>query len=429
MYAPCTSPPTLTASAASEIAGDDNAAQLLEGLYRRQLFVQRVDGAEPAYRFYSLFRAFLQTKARELLPLAEIDSARLRAAKAMETAGDVEQAFALYAASEQWAAVVRIVLQHAQRLFAAGRWKTLMDWIGRLPAAEAQSDPWLAYWLGVSQFQIDQELSRATLTRAFAQFESLADELGQMLTAASILTGYYFEYANWENAEPWIFRLGRLLESHPTFASRELELTVYSAMLYGIAIRRPDHPMLPVCIERTVALIEQDLETNARMQGGLAITGPVVCMLGAFDLFYRVRKMLLPLLEDKNLTELNRVAWHMTNGTKLCLNADHEDTYVELERGAVLGAQYNLRQLEFLCHFFASMHAACYFDIDRTRTSMEALQRVVNPARPLERAHQLWCEGMYEAVMGNFAAGVEHHKAALVAAEARSNRRGRSQAG
>lgn len=391
---------------------------MLEGLYRRQLFVQRVDGAEPAYRFYSLFRAFLQTKARELLPLAEIDSARLRAAKAMETAGDVEQAFALYAASEQWAAVVRIVLQHAQRLFAAGRWKILMDWIGRLPAAEVQSDPWLAYWLGVSQFQIDQELSRATLTRAFAQFESLADELGQMLTAASILTGYYFEYANWENAEPWIFRLGRLLESHPTFASRELELTVYSAMLYGIAIRRPDHPMLPVCIERTVALIEQDLETNARMQGGLAITGPVVCMLGAFDLFYRVRKMLLPLLEDKNLTELNLVAWHMTNGTKLCLNADHEDTYVELERGAVLGAQYNLRQLEFLCHFFASMHAACYFDIDRTRTSMEALQRVVNPARLLERAHQLWCEGMYETVMGNFAAGVEHHKAALVAAEA-----------
>lgn len=410
--------PTLTAAAALEITGDESAAPLLDDLYRRQLFVQRLHGSAPAYRFHSLFRAFLQTKAQKLLPLTEIDSARLRAAKAMEAAGDIEQAFALYAVSEQWAEVARIVLQHAQPLFAAGRWKTLMDWIGRLPTAEVRSDPWLAYWLGVSQFQIDQELSRATLTGAFEQFESSADELGQMLTAASILTGYYFEYANWENAEPWIFRLGHLLESHPTFPSRELELTVYSAMLYGIAIRRPDHPMLPVCIERTVALIEQDLETNARMQGGLAITGPVVCMLGAFDLFYRVRKMLLPLLEDKNLTELNRVVWHMTNGTKLCLNADHEDTYVELERGAVLGAQYNMRQLEFLCHFFASMHAACYFDIERARTSMEALQRVVNPARPLERAHQLWCEGMYETIIGNFAAGVERHKAALVAAEA-----------
>ena len=409
--------PTLTAAMSSEITGDDNAAQLLEDLYRRQLFVQRLHGTEPAYRFHSLFLAFLQTKAPEILSPAEIDSARLRAARAMDSAGDVDQAFALYAASEQWATAARIVLQHAQRLFAEGRWKTLMVWIERLPADISQTDPWLSYWLGVSQFQIDQEVSRATLTRAFEQFESLGDDLGQMLTAASILTGYYFEYKNWENAEPWVFKLGRLLENHPTFPSRELELTVYSALLYGIAIRRPDHPMLPECIERTVALIEQDLETNARMLGGLAITGPVCCMLGAFELFYRVRKTLNPLANAENLTELNRAAWHMTNGAKLCMNADHEITYEELEQGARLGAQFNLRQVEFLSHFFISLHAACYFDLERSKQAMQALQRVVNTSHPLERAHQLWCEGMYETAAGNFAKGVERLRAAQVFAE------------
>ncbi len=413
----CTRVPTLTASAALEISGDRNAAELLDDLFRRQLFVQRVSGAEPAYRFHSLLREFLEARARQVFSAAELRAASLRAAKAVESAGDIEQAYALFVGSEQWDDAVRIVLAHAPRLFSEGRWKTILDWIARLPSERVQREPWLEYWLGLSQFQFDQKLSRNTLAQAFSQFESAGDRLGQMLTAASILAGYYFEYANWDSAEPWIFRLGDLLEGHPAFPSRELEMTVYSALLYGIAIRRPDHPLLPVCIERTVALIENDLETNARMLAGLAITGPVVCMLGAFDLFYRVRKMLLPLLDGGKLTELNRAAWHMTNGTKLCLNAEYEEAYQELERGARLSAQFNLRQIEFLCHFFIGMHAACYFDVDRARLALEALQRVVNPSRPLERAHQLWFEGMFQTISGNYTAAIVRHEGALVAAE------------
>ncbi len=63
------------------------------------------------------------------------------------------------------------------------------------------------------------------------------------------------------------------------------------------------------------------------------------------------------------------------------------------------------------------MHASCYFDVERSRLGMERLQRVVNPSRPLERAHQLWGEGMYETITGNFAGAIARHEAALVAAE------------
>jgi tetratricopeptide (TPR) repeat protein len=238
-----------------------------------------------------------------------------------------------------------------------------------------------------------------------------------MLTAASILTGYYLEYAKWDTAEPWIERLVQLLESQPQFPSRQMEMTVHSGMLYGIAIRNPGHPLLPMCIERTVGLIEKEQDTNARMLAGLAITGPVVCMLGAFDLFYRVRKMLLPLLEHENLTELNRAAWHMTNGTKLCLNAEYEEAFVELEQGARLSEQFNLRQIEVLCHFFAGLHGACYFDLARVRAAVGSLQRVVDRTRPLERAHQLWCQGMHETLAGHFPAAIARHEGALRLAE------------
>lgn len=414
----CALVPTLTGSAAQEISEDSNAAALMNDLFRRQLFVQRIGGTEATYRFHSLFREFLQARARRTFPPDELSAASSRAARAVEASGDVEQAYAILVGSGQWDDAVRVLLTHAQRFFAEGRWRTILDWVACLPPDRVGLEPWLGYWVGVSQFQFDQMVSRDTLARTFEQFESTGDRIGQMLTAASILAGYYFEYANWDSAEPWILRLGDLLDGHPEFPSRELEMTVYSAMLYGIAIRRPDHPLLPVCIERTVALIEGDLDTNARMLAGLAITGPVVCMLGAFDLFYRVRKMLLPLLDDGRLTELNRAAWHMTNGTKLCLHAEFEESYRELEEGARLGALYNLRPIEVLCHFFIGMHASCYFDVERSRLAMQALQRVVNSSRPLERAHQLWGEGMVETVAGNFTAAIARHEGALLAVEA-----------
>ncbi len=409
--------PTLTATTAVRVTGDERAPEVLDDLYRRQLLVQRLHGSEATYRFHSLFRAFLQSRARALMSAAEIDAAKLRAASCLQAAGDAEHAFTLYAEAQQWDECNHIVLLNAQRLFSEGRWRTLIDWIETLPHAVATSDAWLAYWLGLSQFQVNQALSRTTLTAAFEQFQDGDDELGQMLTAASILIGYYLEYADWEHAEPWIFRLGNLLERKPTFPTPEVEMTVYSGMLYGIAIRRPDHALLPACIERTVALIERDLQSNARMLAGLAITGPVACMLGDFRLFYRVRRMLLPLLEDENLTELNRAAWHMTNGAKLSLAGESEGTFEELERGAQLSAQYNLRQIEFLCHTFANIHASSYLDLERAKTSLQAMQQTVNRARPLEHLHLLLGEGMYETLVGNFDAAVQRHKEALVAAQ------------
>lgn len=409
--------PTLSATAASVVADEATAPALLEELYRRHLFVQRVGMHEPVYRLHGLFHAFLQTRACDLLTSHELNSARARAAQVSENGGAIEQAFSLWRTCGQWSECARLALTHAQKMFSEGRWQTLMDWIRALPPQILAETPWLTYWLGMCRFQTDQRGAREILSATFQRFETSGDELGQMLTAASILIGYYLEYSDWEQAEPWIFCLGRLLERKPAFPSHEMEMTVYSGMLYGIAIRRPDHALLPACIERTVALIERELQSNARMLAGLAITGPVACMLGDFSLFHRVRKSLLPLLDENNLTELNRAAWHMTNGAKLSLSAEYEGTYAELERGAQLSARFNLPQLEFLCHAFTNMHAAGYLDLERARSSLQAMQRVVNPARPLERYHLLLSEGAYETLNGRFDVAVQRHAESLKAAQ------------
>ena len=381
--------PLVTATLAEALTDATDAERLLETLHRRNLFIHRHPGVEPIYQLHTLFREFLLARGLIDLPVAERAALTLRAATLLEKAGLAEHAFALNAQASEWDAAARIVLSNAQTLFAEGRWRTLQDWITRIPEATMGAQPWLRYWLGVAQYQTDQTGSRTTLALAYAGFESRGDTTGQMLTAAAILTGFYFEYVDWTAADCWIERLAALMQDS-TLPTRELELSAYSALLYGMSIRQTAHPMLETCIDRTVALLRENAEVNARVQAGMAITGPVACMLGAFELFRETRTLLTPLLSDPRLSELNRACWHMTCGAKLSLDCEYDDAYRELEQGAQIAREANLHQIEFLSHHFEGLHAACYFDLERAQRAFERARTKVDLANPLQRAYAIW---------------------------------------
>ncbi|MCW5620230.1 MAG: hypothetical protein KIS79_03890 [Burkholderiales bacterium] len=399
--------PLVTTTFAEELTGTAGAERLLETLHRRNLFIHRHPGTEPVYQLHTLFREFLLARGRAELTTAERAALMLRAANLLEKAGLAEQAFALTAEAGKWEAATRIVLSTAHALFTEGRWRTLQDWITRFPEVTMNAQPWLRYWFGMSQYQTDQTGSRATLALAYDGFESRGDTTGQMLTAAAILTGFYFEYVDWTAADRWIERLATLMQDTPALPTRELELSVYSALLYGMSIRQTAHPMFGTCIDRTVALLREDAEVNARVQAGMAITGPVACMLGAFELFRETRALLTPFLTDPRLSELNRACWHMTCGAKLSLDCDYEDAYRELEKGAHLAREANLRQLEFLSHHFEGLHAACYFDLERAQRAFERARAKVDLANPLQRAYATWEQTVLACAQGDASMALE----------------------
>lgn len=401
---------TCTARECETLTGNSESGKLLESLYRRQMFVDCHNGPEPHYRLHDLFRDFLLARVETLLTPGEAHSLRQKAAQILEAAGASDHAFSLYAKVQDWNAASRIVLAGAQRLFSDGRSRTLRDWIDTLPIQLVHDQPWLSYWLGLALFQADLAASRETLSRAYDAFESRSDVIGQMSTAAAILTGFYFEYVDWKPADRWIERLGGLLKKQPVLPTPELSLFVYSAMLYGIAIRQTNHPMRTICIERTLSLLRDDADVNARLQGGMAITGPVACMLGAFDLFREVRQMLSPLLRDPHITELNRACWHMACGAKLSFDCEFDEAYGELETAARLAKEYNLRQIEFLSHHFEGLHAACYFDLERARIAFTRARELADFANPLQRAYLIWGQAAEALATGNAPVALERSR-------------------
>jgi LuxR family maltose regulon positive regulatory protein len=399
--------PVLTPTLANALAEDPAAADLVERLHQRNLFVQRLEGREATFQLHGLFREFLLARQRRTLSQSHSRTVASAAARLLEKAGFPAHAFDLHVSVGDWPAAIRLVVGQGPELASEGRVRTLSAWIARLPRELTQTQPWVGYWAGVAQFQTDQTGARTHLIRAHGQFAAAGDPTGQMLSCAAILTGFYFEYSTWGPADVWIERLAALLEAGVAMPTVELQLAVHSAMLYGLAIRQTNHPLLQVCIQRTTELLREDADPNARMQAGLAITGPVACMLGEFDLFRRVRRSLAPLLADPRVSELNRAGWHMTCGAKLSFDCEHEEAFGELVLASRLATEAGLSPVAFVAHHFAGLHAACYFDVERARAEFAAARALADLHNPLQSSYVCFAEAALAALEGDDARYLE----------------------
>ena len=85
-----------------------------------------------------------------------------------------------------------------------GRAQTLSDWIEALPDAMREADPWLEYWYGRAWIFVQPPRGRPPLERAYEAFRAAGDLRGQALALNTIVTGYYYEWANFAPLDRWL---------------------------------------------------------------------------------------------------------------------------------------------------------------------------------------------------------------------------------
>jgi ATP/maltotriose-dependent transcriptional regulator MalT len=110
----------------------DRAADLIDQVRMRSLFVTEFEGLDHRLRYHDLFRDFLQSSLRRQ------DEARFRrltrrAAEVYAALGEWERAVSRYLTLQDYERVADVVDQVAYPLFDAGRWDTLAGWIDVLP--------------------------------------------------------------------------------------------------------------------------------------------------------------------------------------------------------------------------------------------------------------------------------------------------------
>ncbi|HUU72938.1 MAG TPA: AAA family ATPase, partial [Burkholderiales bacterium] len=280
--------PYFTADMAEQVSEQTDAGAIVDGLYRRHLFVnQRPD---KSYELHALFREFLRSRALDHFGLEDLSLLRRRAAKLLLVSGDPDSGFGLFVGATDWASARRLVLDHADRMLKQGRWQTLEKWLSALRGEDFDAEPWLIYWRGMTELAVDAPKSRSIFEAAYEKFSASRNRTGTFMSVAQILRGYFLAWDAVVTLDPWISVMEGLIADSAPVTDEALHLA-YGAMLVALLYRKPTHSLLPVCAKWVADNLEVQDDPTQRLE-------LTTCLLHYYDLmgyFDRCQ----PLIENK----------------------------------------------------------------------------------------------------------------------------------
>ncbi len=212
-------------------------------------------GPEPVYQFHALFQAFLRAKAAELATREALLERLRQTGIALNERGDWEAGFDLLVQAEAWDAASELVLAHASRLLSTGRWQTLAQWIGLLPEAQRQREPWLDYWLACARAQTSPALAITAFEQVQLRFSERGERTGRVLSLAGLLHACSVDHTDYRTIDRWLDVLAEELAVRPPSLAPEQELTTWSALVSAAFNARPWHACIGPGLRRVESLL------------------------------------------------------------------------------------------------------------------------------------------------------------------------------
>jgi ATP/maltotriose-dependent transcriptional regulator MalT/DNA-binding SARP family transcriptional activator len=298
--------PFVAAPVARELTCNEKAADIVEQLYRRHLFVNhRNDGA---YQYHALFRAFLCERAQAVLSSTEQRALLANAGRLLLARGDVEASFELHVKAQEWESARRIVVTHAPELLKQGRWRTLISWLDSLRRDDFEIDPWLTYWRGLGEMSTDALCARATLESAYHRFSEAGNRTGEFHAIARILDTYFLVFNTDSTMDPWIAAAEDLVCDDRPLAD-EAAIRAYASFLIALLYRQPHHPLLHALAHRVEIGLESENDPTHKLRM-VTYIAHYYHLMGDFSKAERLIRISEPLCHNDHVAPLIRaVAW------------------------------------------------------------------------------------------------------------------------
>jgi LuxR family maltose regulon positive regulatory protein len=406
-------PPSITPAEAIALTGHDDAPRLLEYLYRRHLFTDRRRGAETSYHYHALFREFLQEEMRRRLSKDEQRAAGTRAAGLLAGRGQVSDALALFRDAGEWEAMRSLILANALDWARQGRSQALSDWIEALPSGMRERDPWLEYWFGRAWIFHEPQRGRPALERAFEAFRLASDLRGQALALNTIVTGYYYEWANFLPLDRWLPEFERLLgEGQAGELDRECELRARAAYVIALLFRRPEDENLDRCAERLDELIDGENDVNARMMAASTLFN----YLNWKDKGERAAALVTriePIVARPEVTPLMQVWWRTHLSFWHYIGGRYGESAAVIKEARAVAERYGLEAYLFEIDHAEASALVSKGDHAAAKTLMEAMERRMSPARRMDWAYFHYIRSTLEQRVGQFAVAVRDAERAV----------------
>jgi ATP/maltotriose-dependent transcriptional regulator MalT/DNA-binding SARP family transcriptional activator len=406
-------PASITPDEAIALTGDADAERALDYLYRRHLFVDRRRGAQTTYQYHALFREFLHDEARRRLSRDEWRDASARAAAMLARRGLASQALDLYRDAGDFDSMRALIHANALEWARQGRAQALCDWIEALPAAMRAADPWLEYWYGRAWIFVEPSRGRPALERAYEAFRRSGDVRGQALALNTIVTGYYYEWANFAPIDRWLPEFGPLLASQAL--DRESELRARAAYVIGLLFRQPDHPDLDACAKRLDALIDGEPDVNARMMAASTLFN-YLNWKDKSETADALVARIEPVLADPAVTPLMQLWWRTHASFWHYINGRYEKSASVIAEARAIAERYGLEAYLFEIDHAETSALISKGDYAAAKAQVGAIERRLSPSRRMDWAYFYNLRAGLEQRLGQHGAAIADAERAVALA-------------
>jgi DNA-binding SARP family transcriptional activator len=340
--------PQLTPGMAKELTGIQRAEEILFGMDRSHFFITSHSGKERTYQYHSLFREFLQYRAKKVLGRDEVREIQLNAGSILVKTGHFEDAALLLIDSENWEGLSDLILSQARSFISEGRNISLQEWIRSLPEKIMGANPWLLYWLGVCGLPFNLEESRSNFENSFRIFNENGDRTGALLSWSGAVDTIFYERGDFSRMDPWIQWLDNTMGDVLSFPSLEVEVAVVSAAIGAITFWIPGYHRRSFWLARAEAIVDSDITLNSRIDVA-SILYLYYIYAGSHKAFSNMLNILKPTIDSATLPPLIRIKWHLMEAIYgHMVSASGEDCLASVMKGLDLSRKTGMRVLDTL---------------------------------------------------------------------------------
>lgn len=260
--------PEITLAMADEISGNGHFRTILKNLAHRNFFTTRRHEPTLTYEYHPLFRLFLKEMVSRHFQPSEILQLKLRSAHVLLVEDQAEEAADLYAGIQAWPDLTRLILTRAPSILQQGRFKTLLRWIGLLPAKVVQGHAWLLYWRAVASKPLNVFDSREDFARACYLFREAGQAEGTYLAWTGVVETFIYLWGNFRLLDPWLEVFDEIQREHPQFPTDEIRDRVTNAMFSALLWRHSNSPAMKIWARRAESLVRETSSPTIRLLAG-----------------------------------------------------------------------------------------------------------------------------------------------------------------
>ncbi len=409
--------PNLTVDTARLLSGNKKAAALLQRLCRENHLIQRTSETSE-FRYHALLRNFLKTRSSGV-PAKSRRSRLIACAVHLAKAGEIGDAATLLEQAGDRGRLSKLIRDHAGEMLLRGQWRNVRSLLDRYQRVDASNaDPWILYWLGACDVNVDTQEARRLFIAAYEKFRSPAskDKNGAYLAWSQIVDSLFFESGDFSTLGEWIDEYGRMRSKLGPSLTKEVHGRVSISLFNALVFLRPTDPRLPKLERRLLLFLRLSPNHDVRImiasyllryyiyRGDLASASAVVERIEAL----RTQESLSPLVKSAWLTIHSAFSWYARSP-----EAGIEAVERSLEEIHASG----IRIFKFTALTQGVYSAMALGDIEGAQDYLSRIPDALEPERRMDMGQYLFLVGWLALVEGDTTTALGHMSEALEVAK------------